>query len=334
MNHAAETATFRLNRAWESTVFIAMTQMDLPSEPEDSGRAEQAGTERLRPKSRELPDPDERGRVYEATRAYAEAEAAERPEQVSGSGGYWDEVPRFQRMWADHEGRWPKDRQPAATIDESTESPGSYRSKGGFDLSQERHAETIDAIGRARKAEASISADMQTAERENTSGGRLEGFDHRLKGDDRLKEKVAEGLSSSPDATPGQVLRELPDAIRYTFCLPLESYVRGYYDILARLDSFGHKMYQSKNSWGALEYKGINTRWVTQEGQRFEVQFHTPESFHAKQNVTHRAYERLRNLLTSDAERGELESFQREVSSRIELPDAALDVPDYKRKGC
>lgn len=65
-----------------------MTQMDLPSEPEESRRAEQAsaGVERLRPKSRELPDPDERARVYEATRAHAEAEAAERPEQVSGPG--------------------------------------------------------------------------------------------------------------------------------------------------------------------------------------------------------------------------------------------------------
>ena len=44
---------------------------------------------------------------------------------------------------------------------------------------------------------------------------------------------------------------------------------------MARLESCGHEMYLSKNSWGNLEYKGINTRWVTQEGQRFEVQFHT-----------------------------------------------------------
>ena len=65
---------------------------------------------------------------------------------------------------------------------------------------------------------------------------------------------------------------------------------------MARLESCGHKMYQSKNSWGEVEYKGINTRWVTQEGQRFEVQFHTPESFHAKQNITHEpAFERIRN---------------------------------------
>jgi hypothetical protein len=251
--------------------------MDLPSEPEESGRPEQpsAGVERLSPKSREPPDPDERGRVYETTRAYAEAEAVERLEQVPGSGqrpegadqrGYWSEVPRFLRMWADHKERWAMDRQPAAGADWPTDPPGSYRSSGGFPLSPERHTETIDAISRARKAEPSISADMRTAERENTSGGWLEGFDHRLKEDDRLKEKVAGGLSTSPDAEPEQVLREVPDAIRYTFCLPPENYVRGYYDIKARLDGFGHEMYQSKNSWGATEYKGINTRWVTQEG--------------------------------------------------------------------
>ena len=94
-----------------------MPRMDLSSEPEESGRPEQsnAGVERLRPKSRELPDPDERERAYEAMRAHAEA--AERPEQVSGSGTYWNEAPRFQRMWADHEGRWPKDQQPTAPVD-------------------------------------------------------------------------------------------------------------------------------------------------------------------------------------------------------------------------
>ena len=92
-------------------------------------------------------------------------------------------------------------------------------------------------------------------------------------------------------------------------------------------------MYQSRNSWDDAEYKGINTRWVTQGGQRFEVQFHTPESFNAKQYVTHDAYERIRNPLTSDAERGELEAFQREVSSYVQVPDRAADVPDFKKVG-
>ena len=312
-----------------------MTQMDLPSEPEESGRPEHAsaGAERLSPKSRELPDPDERGRVYEATRAYAEAEAAEQPEEVSGSGTYWNEVPRFRRMWADHEERWPKDRQPAATMDGAIDPPGSHRSKGGFDLSPEHHDETTDAIGRLRKAESAISADAQTVEKENTCGGWLEGFKFRLKGDDRLKEKVAEYLGAEPRKTASEALREIPDAIRYTFCFQPENYTRGYYDIKVQLESCGNEMYLSKNSWGSLEYKGINSRWVTQEGQRFEVQFHTPESFHAKQNITHTSYERIRNSLTSDGERMELRKFQREVSAAIRLPDAAAEIPDYKKEG-
>jgi hypothetical protein len=79
--------------------------------------------------------------------------------------------------------------------------------------------------------------------------------------------------------------------------------------------------------------QGINTRWVTPDGQRFEVQFHTPESFHAKQHVTHDAYERIRNPLISDRERRELKDFQREVSSAIQAPAGAAEILDYKKKG-
>src|SRR5260370_38766447 len=93
-------------------------------------------------------------------------------------------------------------------------------------------------------------------------------------------------------------------------------------------------MYQSANYWADPEYKGINTRWVTQQGQRFEVQFHTPESFHAKQGVTHEAYERLRSPQTADEERRELEDFQRDVSSHLQVPDGAADIPDFKKGGC
>ena len=211
--------------------------------------------------------------------------------------------------------------------------PGSRRSNSGFDLSPERHEETTDAIGRVRKAEVSISADTRTAEQENTSGGWLEGFKFRLKGDDRLKEKVAEQLKAEPEKNSGEALRKIPDAIRYTFCFQPENYTLGYYDIKARLENCGHEMYLSKNSWGNLEYKGINTRWVTQGGQRFEVQFHTPESFHAKQDITHTSYERIRNPLTSDGERMELQKFQREVSAVIRIPHAAAEIPDYKKEG-
>ena len=233
-------------------------------------------------------------------------------------------------MRANHEERWPTRR---AAADRSADPPGSYRSDGGFYLKPERHSETVQAIGRVREAEPKISADVQAIEQENRYGGSLEGFGHRLKGEDRLKEKVAERLEGEPDKASAEILRKVPDAIRFTFCLPSETYTRGYYDIKERLESCGHQIYESRNSWDGPEYKGINTRSVTPEGQRFEVQFHTHESHHAKEHVTHWAYERIRNPLTSDEERAELKAFQREVCSHVQVPDGARDIPDFKKEG-
>jgi hypothetical protein len=311
---------------------------DLPSEADEPAPAERAGDGGAdRPNAREMPDPDERGRAYEAMRAHVSAETRDGPEPglpADGTGrrSFWDEVPRFQKMWAEHEKHSSDGRRPA--VDRSADPTGSCRSDGGFYLNPERHAETVAAIGRVREAEPAISADVQRVEQENRYGGWLEGFEFRLKGEDRLKEKAAEGLATSaPDARPEEILEQVPDAIRYTFCLRSETYTKGYFDIKEQLESLGYEMYESRNSWEAADYKGINTRWVTAEGQRFEVQFHTAESFYAKQYVTHDAYERIRNPLTRDEERGELEEFQEEVSSWIEVPEAAVDIPDFKKEG-
>jgi len=218
-------------------------------------------------------------------------------------------------------------------VDRSADPAGSYRSDGGFYLKPERHAQTIEAIREVRRVEPTISADMRMTERENTYGCWLDGYRHRLKGEDRLKEKVAERLEGAPDKAPAEIVRDVADAVRYTFCAWPESYARSYYDLKERLESRGYEMYESRNSWDGTEYRGINTRWVTREGQRFEVQFHTSESYHAKQYVTHRAYERIRNPLTSDEERDELKEFQQQVCAHIQVPKGALDIPDFKKDG-
>jgi hypothetical protein len=313
--------------------------LDLPDQPDEARQAEHAsagGADRSTPKSGEIPDPDERGRAYEAMRAHVSAEtsAETSPGRRPDGGdqrGYWDEVPRFRDMWADHERRWPE--RSHAAVDRSGDPPGSYRSDGGFCLNPEQHAEASEAIRQMRKTEQAISADMQTIGKENAQGGWLEGFGHRIKGDDRLKEKIAEQVAVEPDKPCSLILRKIPDALRYTCCVEPDNYTEGYYDIKAWLENLGHEMYQGTNYWADPEYKGINTRWVTQHGQRFEVQFHTPESFHAKEYVTHKAYERLRNTQISAEERGELEDFQREVSSHIQVPDSAADIPDFKKEG-
>jgi hypothetical protein len=322
--------------------------LDLSDQPDEPGRPERgsaSGADRPTPRLRELPDPDERGRAYEEMRAYACAETAGESSDAAGESqhdqqadragprGYRDEVPRLMDMWADHERRWPTDRR--TTADPSADAPAPHHRDGEYRERSEQQAETADGIGRVREAEPGLSADAQAIEQENkdTYGGWLEGFEHRLKGEDRLKEKIAERLEGEPDKSSTEILRKIPDAIRYTFCFQPENYTRGYYDIKDRFENRGHEMYYSKNWWSDPEYKGVNTRWVTPEGQRFEVQFHAPDSFHAKHHVTHLAYERIRDPTASRAELRELHAFQREVSSWIQIPDGAADIPDYRKEG-
>ena len=300
-----------------------MGALDLPSEPDVPGPAEryvEGGADR--PRTREQPGPEERERAYEAMpdHGYAETgDAAEPGRYPDGTGArsYWDEVPRFVDMRADHEKRWPRSPAPA---DRTDDPPGV-------------DAATTEAACRVREAEPGISADAQAIEQENDHGGWLEGFEFRVKEEDSLKEKVITKLEAEPRMTAVEALRDVSDAIRYTYCFQLEVYVRGYYDIKERLESRGHEMWFSKNWWTHREYKGINTRWISPDGQRFEVQFHTPESFHAKHHVTHSAYERIRDSTTSRRELRELHEFQREVCSRIRVPEGAPGIPDFRKEG-
>jgi len=287
-------------------------------------QADTDGPERSTHRSRELPDSDERSRAYEAARARVSAETPVEasPARQSDAGdqrSYWDEVPRYRDIWAKHEEFWS----------ERANLSGDH---------PEIPATTAEAVSRIREAEPGLSTDAQAIAQENEHGGWLDGFERRLKGDGRIQEKVneklaAEKLSAEPRMTAAEALHEMADVIRYTYCFQAENYTRGHYDIKVRFESRGHEMYYSQNYWTDPEYKGVNTRWVTSEGQRFEVQFHTPERFHAKHQVTHLAYERLRNPETSKGERRELHEFQREVCSGIRVPDGAADIPNYRREG-
>ena len=157
----------------------------------------------------------------------------------------------------------------------------------------------------------------------------LVGLDHRLKGKDRLTEKVTEAMTErSRSAT--EAFATVKDAIRYTFQYPIDHYAGGVRADCERLKDAGFQPVDLKNSWPDEEYKGINSRWRAPEsGQLFEVQFHTQDSFEAKQ-LTHAAYEKLRHPATSKAEQDDLAEYQRSVSSRIPIPPSATDIPGYR----
>jgi hypothetical protein len=152
----------------------------------------------------------------------------------------------------------------------------------------------------------------------------LVGLEFRLKGKDRLTEKVTFDMQKK-GINAAEAFANVKDAIRYTFQYPDDKYSQGVRADIERLKAEGFELAEFRNTWTNPEYKGINSRWrVPGNGQLFEVQFHTQASFEAKQE-THTAYEKLRTGVPKDEQRA-LEDFQREVSARIPAPPGAPEV--------
>jgi hypothetical protein len=156
----------------------------------------------------------------------------------------------------------------------------------------------------------------------------LVGLEFRCKGEDRIMEKVAHDMQYK-GRTAEEALTNVKDTIRYTLQYTEEHYTEGVYADADRLKVAGFELVELRNSWGGEEYKGINSRWrVPDNGQIFEVQFHTQISFEAKQ-LTHPAYERLRDPVATKAEQEDLRDFQRRVNVYVPSPQGALGIPDY-----
>ena len=154
---------------------------------------------------------------------------------------------------------------------------------------------------------------------------------YALKDPARFKEKLAERVERFPNADPNDLAAEIHDGVRYTFILDFDHYTEGVGLAQSKLAEAGYDQIEAKPGWHGEEYKGVNSQWGDPvSGIRFEVQFHTSESWYAKQ-TTHEAYEAIRSNKASVEEAESLRAYQREVSAIIRIPLGALDIPAYKK---
>ncbi len=240
----------------------------------------------------------------------------------------WDDaVPAFRQSWAEHERQYPHPERSRPTVQDD----GSWRADANLKLKPEQNTEVNRGCERIRGiGEKVIFLGMRGVEAEGDGDGRhLVGLEHRFKGADRLKEKIADRLRSKPGRTPAEALAAIPDAVRFTFQYPDESYTAGVRKDVERLEARGFLQVERRNTWTSEQYRGINSRWREPEsGLLFEVQFHTRISFEAKE-LTHKAYERIRGKAATDTERSELKAFQRQVCAMIPRPPGATEIEDY-----
>lgn len=152
------------------------------------------------------------------------------------------------------------------------------------------------------------------------------GLEHRLKTKDSYLRKIRSEYN--PDGNT----YEVKDIIRYTLGTKNPDELTDKIGIA--IDSFtgaGYNTVVVKNSWYSKKnpYRGINTTIVAPNGQKFEVQYHTKESFDLKNGKMHELYERARLLDDDSVELIELRKEMFALSKELHIPKGIERVKSY-----
>lgn len=110
----------------------------------------------------------------------------------------------------------------------------------------------------------------------------LQGLEYRVKTPSSTYEKMHEREGETE-------IGEMKDVIRYTEIYPPDKLAEGTNASLSDFKSRGYTVDRVKNTWDDenTAYRGINANLTSPDGQTFEVQFHTQESFELKNGELH-----------------------------------------------
>lgn len=197
----------------------------------------------------------------------------------------------------------------------------SSQTKEDVDLS------VSEIIAYSQKIEPKITSDLTSIM--DKVGGKLVGLDFRLKSQSSLKRKIKTEIADG--FTHSQAVNKIRDAIRYTTVFKEKDFVTRYKAMQYLLAIKGYKTIVVKNTWkNDSAYKGVNTFIQNENGDVFEMQYHTQQSFDVKNGLLHKLYEKFRDLKTPIHEKEKLLLEMRKLSSRIKIPEGIELIEDKK----
>jgi hypothetical protein len=185
-----------------------------------------------------------------------------------------------------------------------------------------------ELLNRAKKVEPRITRIVEELARNRR--GKLTGLQHKFKGEESLVRKIRDGAVERGMAPAEAVEQEgqgINDALRYTILLqPNESYGHLFAEIIDMMKLRGIKTNVRKDFWvKSATYHGVNMTFKTQETPDappfgFEVQLHTDAS-HGTKEANHKAYEKVRELGTTDAEKDTLNKQMAKAWASVPYPE-------------
>lgn len=207
---------------------------------------------------------------------------------------------------------------------------GRFASKPGIGDLESAVADVgqlIDGVMQtAKKNEPQLSATMKDLAK--GVGGQLVGYKRRLKTRESIDSKLKRMQQEQPGMDAARAAREISDSVRYTLVFPSdENHAQSVQAAVAKLEGQGYQVAKLKNYWEVGDpYNGINGVFVHPDtGFRFEVQFHTPDSWQQK-NQIHLLYNQFREPDTSRPERQRLYDQMVRATDGLQRPPGVLDI--------
>lgn len=175
-------------------------------------------------------------------------------------------------------------------------------------------------------------------------GGTMDGLDNRLKFDQSLAKKaVADAQDPQFKGDVSKAAKGIKDGARYTAVFDNDTFAEGYQKVKEALGKMGIKEYRCKNFFTQYrdqdgtgkkkigEQKSIQCVFETEDGGKFELQFHTPESLAAK-DVNHHTYKQKKEPPQGNEAWNDPRSWlMRDTSSVVPDPKGVFDIEEHKR---
>ena len=224
-------------------------------------------------------------------------------------------------------GEWADD-EPPARWSRLPENITYDEWKKGVDLNDA----VGDAIGEAKATEPAVSS-ILTAIAES-QGFEFAGFEFRIKGEGSLKRKILGDLKTMPakeaKLSYNEIVGSIHDNLRYTFLVEQSAFKGGYDAAVKALEDKGYSMVRVKNTMANEEgkYKGVNTLVKTDKGYIFELQFHTQESYEAK-DAAHKFYEVERVSEPGSREWREAHEAGAEIFNAVPIPAGVDGIQSF-----
>ena len=191
--------------------------------------------------------------------------------------------------------------------------------------------EEFDKVYNNTKKNLSVAARNEptiTKDLKSIKGIVLHGLDFRLKQKKSAVEKVKRERIENKykeSWSDRKIMNKMYDLVRYTQLVDKDTFVEQAQKTIDELKSRGYKIVQLKNYWrpevngGTNPYRGINMKWKSPGGQKFELQFNTENNLTVKDKM-HDIYNKQRILKEGSKEWSDLNNESLKLTKLFDNP--------------